>query len=215
MRLRKIKNAKERLQQSSGYYVDRAEEYQGRWSELFGNFAPIHLEIGCGKGKFIVELAEKYPEINFIAMEKYDSVLLRCLQKAISSNLPNLRLVLADACELTKYFAPSEVERIYLNFSDPWPKKSHEKRRLTYVQYLNQYETILKNDGLLIQKTDNRKFFEYSLSSFSQSGWIIQSVCLNLQEEHPSENILTEYEQKWQNAGPIYLLKVQPKRKEI
>ena len=206
MRLRKIKNAQERLQiNDNKFYIADAIELKGKWRELFGNNNPIHIEIGCGKGQFISTLAKLNPDINYIAIEKYDSVLLRTLEKVIESDLENLRLINIDALELSNYFDSKEVNTIYLNFSDPWPKNHHAKRRLTSPLFLEQYKKVLDDNGVLIQKTDNRHLFEYSLESFSQNGWYLSNIYLDLHKEEVF-NITTEYEDKWSQKGPIYKL---------
>ncbi len=206
MRLRKIKNAQERLQiNDNKFYIADAIELKGKWKELFGNNNPIHIEIGCGKGQFISTLAKLNPGINYIAIEKYDSVLLRTLEKVIESDLENLRLINIDALELSNYFDSKEVNTIYLNFSDPWPKNHHAKRRLTSPLFLEQYKKVLDDNGVLIQKTDNRHLFEYSLESFSQNGWYLSNIYLDLHKEEVF-NITTEYEDKWSQKGPIYKL---------
>lgn len=206
MRLRKIKNAQERLQiNDNKFYIADAIELKGKWKELFGNNNPIHIEIGCGKGQFISTLAKLNPDINYIAIEKYDSVLLRTLEKVIESDLENLRLINIDALELSNYFDSKEVNTIYLNFSDPWPKNHHAKRRLTSPLFLEQYKKVLDDNGVLIQKTDNRHLFEYSLESFSQNGWYLSNIYLDLHKEEIF-NITTEYEDKWSQKGPIYKL---------
>ena len=206
MRLRKIKNAQERLQiNDNKFYIADAIELKGKWKELFGNNNPIHIEIGCGKGQFISTLAKLNPDINYIAIEKYDSVLLRTLEKVIESDLENLRLINIDALELSNYFDSKEVNTIYLNFSDPWPKNHHAKRRLTSPLFLEQYKKVLDDNGVLIQKTDNRHLFEYSLESFSQNGWYLSNIYLDLHKEEVF-NITTEYEDKWSQKGPIYKL---------
>ena len=141
MRLRKVKNARERLLvDNNQYYIDEPKEYKGKWKELFKNNNELHIEIGCGKGQFIMELARRNPNINYVALEKYDSVLLRALEKAILEDIPNLKLAVADASIIREYFEDKEVNRIYLNFSDPWPKNHHKKRRLTHEDFLNQYK---------------------------------------------------------------------------
>ncbi len=208
MRLRKIKNAYEKLMLNEKYFIPNAEAYKGKWKEIFLNDNPIHIEIGCGKGQFILELASKNPEINYIAIEKYDSVLLRVLEKITNQNIPNLKLILLDANQIINYFANEEIDRIYLNFSDPWPKNAHAKRRLTASGFLNQYRMILKEHGEIHQKTDNREFFEFSLESFNANAWKLQHISLDLHkdsEKYP-ENITTEFEDKWSKVGPIYRL---------
>ena len=217
MRLRKVKNAKERLEiDNNPFYIPVPEKYKGSWNKLFGNDNPIHIEIGCGKGQFISTLAKLNPDINYIAIEKFDSVLLRCLEKVIDSELNNLKLCVMDAAMISNYFAESEVKRIYLNFSDPWPKKHHAKRRLTSPLFLEQYKKIIDKKGEIFFKTDNRGLFEYSLESISNNGYSISNISLDLHkdlEKYP-DNITTEFEDKWSKLGPIYRLEARLKEVE-
>lgn len=206
MRLRHVKNAFEDLANDTKYFVLNPKDYHGKWAlEVFKNNNPIHIEIGCGKGQFMMGLAKHFPDINFIAIEKYDSVLVRCLEKVSQDDIPNLKLVLLDALMLKEVFDKGEVEEIYLNFSDPWPKTRHAKRRLTSYIYLDIYRNILASDGAIIQKTDNRSLFESSLESLSQNDWYLTNISLDL---HKIDlfNITTEYEDKWSPKGPIYRL---------
>lgn len=206
MRLRHVKNAFEDLANGTKYFVLNPKDYHGKWAlEVFKNNNPIHIEIGCGKGQFMMGLAKHFPDINFIAIEKYDSVLVRCLEKVSQDDIPNLKLVLLDALMLKEVFDKGEVEEIYLNFSDPWPKTRHAKRRLTSYIYLDIYRNILASDGAIIQKTDNRSLFESSLESLSQNDWYLTNISLDL---HKTDlfNITTEYEDKWSPKGPIYRL---------
>lgn len=206
MRLRHVKNAFEDLANDTKYFVLNPKDYYGKWaSDVFKNNNPIHIEIGCGKGQFMMGLAKHFPDINFIAIEKYDSVLVRCLEKVSQDDIPNLKLVLLDALMLKEVFDKGEVEEIYLNFSDPWPKTRHAKRRLTSYIYLDIYRNILASDGAIIQKTDNRSLFESSLESLSQNDWYLTNISLDL---HKTDlfNITTEYEDKWSPKGPIYRL---------
>lgn len=206
MRLRHVKNAFEDLANDTKYFVLNPKDYHGKWAlEVFKNNNPIHIEIGCGKGQFMMGLAKHFPDINFIAIEKYDSVLVRCLENVSQDDIPNLKLVLLDALMLKEVFDKGEVEEIYLNFSDPWPKTRHAKRRLTSYIYLDIYRNILASDGAIIQKTDNRSLFESSLESLSQNDWYLTNISLDL---HKTDlfNITTEYEDKWSPKGPIYRL---------
>lgn len=206
MRLRHVKNAFDDLANDTKYFVLNPKDYHGKWAlEVFKNNNPIHIEIGCGKGQFMMGLAKHFPDINFIAIEKYDSVLVRCLEKVSQDDIPNLKLVLLDALMLKEVFDKGEVEEIYLNFSDPWPKTRHAKRRLTSYIYLDIYRNILASDGAIIQKTDNRSLFESSLESLSQNDWYLTNISLDL---HKTDlfNITTEYEDKWSPKGPIYRL---------
>lgn len=214
MRLRKVKNASERLKvDNNKYYVENAKEYKGNWKNLFNNSNPIHIEIGCGKGQFMITLAKNNPNINYVAIEKYDSVLLRTLEKAMNEDINNLKLAVMDANIICEYFNKEEVDRIYLNFSDPWPKSAHAKRRLTSKLFLDQYKIILKPEGEIFQKTDNRKLFEFSLESFNENGFKLSNISLDLHkdtEKYP-DNITTEFEDKWSKLGPIYRLEARLK----
>lgn len=209
MRLRKVKNATERLKvNNNSYFIENSLDYKGKWSSLFGNDNPIHIEIGCGKGQFMSTLAKLNPDINYIAIEKYDSVLLRFLEKIVDDNIPNLKLTVLDAAAITNYFEANEVSRIYLNFSDPWPKTAHAKRRLTSKNFLDQYKIILNENGEIFQKTDNRKLFEFSLESFNIEGFKLSNISLDLHSDYDKypNNITTEFEDKWSKLGPIYRL---------
>lgn len=212
MRLRKAKNALEKLRQNKTYFIDNPQEHIKEWEKVFGNSYPIHMEIGCGKGKFIYEMAKNNPNINYIAIEKYDSVLLRVLEKIENETIPNLKLVVLDASNLKNYFSSAEISRIYINFSDPWPKSTHQKRRLTYKSFLESYAYILKSEGEIFQKTDNRKLFEFSLQSFSEQGWILSNISLDLHKDALEDNIMTEFEEKWSKLGPIYRLEARKRR---
>lgn len=176
-------------------------EYKGSLRELFNNDHPIYLEIGCGKGDFIITMAKTYPDINFIAVERFDNVIARALFKA--GILPNLYFIKDDALCLNEYI-DKEIDEIFLNFSDPWPKKRHAKKRLTSDIYLKSYEALVKKDLIINQKTDNRHFFEYSLISYNQNGFIFEDISLSLHED--KENIITsEYERKFLEKNmPIY-----------
>ena len=207
MRIRNIKNKKEILENSC-FVLDNPFEYKGKWNKVFLNDNPIHLEIGTGKCKFICQMAKKYPDINFIGIERCDSVLALGI-KNINEELPNLRLMNVDALKLNEVF-DKEISCIYLNFSDPWPKKRTAKRRLTSSIFLNIYKDIFKNKQVIIQKTDNRKLFEYSLMSFSINNFLIKDISLDLHKDEKDDNINTEYEDKFVKLGfPIYMVKVE------
>ncbi len=214
MRLRKVKDAFLTLSEDTKYFIINPKDYKGKWNEVFGNHNPIHIEVGCGKGQFMMGLAKHFPEINFIAIEKFDSVLVRTLEKVSTDDIPNLRLVLLDALMLEEVFDHGEVHTIYLNFSDPWPKSRHAKRRLTSSIYLNIYQNLLASDGVICQKTDNRLLFESSLESFSQNGWYLSNISLDL---HKTDlfNITTEYEDKWSPKGPIYRLEARTYKNKL
>lgn len=208
MRLRKIKNALEKLELDKKHFIINPLDYKGKWKNAFGNDNPIHIEIGCGKGQFIIELAKRNPNINYIAIEKFDSVLLRVSEKLMNDDLGNIKIAIIDAIKISEYFANEEVNRVYLNFSDPWPKTAHAKRRLTSKQFIDQYKNILTRDGEVHQKTDNRGLFEFSLESFNENNWILSNISLDLHkdlEKYPF-NITTEFEDKWSKLGPIYRL---------
>jgi tRNA (guanine-N7-)-methyltransferase len=199
MRLRNVKN-KEEILKNTTYLVNNPEEYKSKWSNLFNNSNPIHIEIGMGKGDFIIENAINYPDINFIGIEKYDSVIARAIEKLNDKELPNLRLIRMDATKIEDVFS-NEIDLIYLNFSDPWPKKRHAKKRLTSNIFLDKYKSIFKNDNIIIMKTDNMNLFEYSLESFSQNGYIIEKISLDLHNSDIENNIETEYEKKFASKG--------------
>ncbi len=205
MRLRKINGALEALEKNEYYFIKNPKENKGQWKNVFNNQNEIHLEVGCGKGNFIIGMAKAYPNVNFIALEKFESVLIRALEKMEAEEIPNLKIVHADATDLCEMFSDGEVSTMYLNFSDPWPKTRHAKRRLTYKTFLELYSKILVSDGVIIQKTDNRSLFEYSLESFSQNGWYLKNISLDL---HKTDmfNVMTEYEVKKSKLGPIYRL---------
>ncbi|MBN6092966.1 tRNA (guanosine(46)-N7)-methyltransferase TrmB [Staphylococcus saprophyticus] len=181
--------------------VDIDGSHAGRISEWFDNDQPIYIEVGSGMGQFITTLAAKHPEINFISMEREKSVMIKVLDKVIEQGLTNIKLICNDAIELNDYFKDGEVSRLYLNFSDPWPKKRHTKRRLTYQTYLALYKQVLKDDGEIHFKTDNRGLFAYSLESMSQFDMYFTKINLNLHEEDDEENIETEYERKFSDKG--------------
>lgn len=181
--------------------VDLDGSHAGQISDWFDNDQPIYIEIGSGMGQFITTLAAQYPEINFISMEREKSVMVKVLDKVLDQGLTNIKLICNDAIELNEYFKDEEISRIYLNFSDPWPKKRHTKRRLTYHTYLALYKQVLKKDGELHFKTDNRGLFAYSLESMSQFGMYFTKINLNLHQEDVETNIETEYERKFSDNG--------------
>jgi tRNA (guanine-N7-)-methyltransferase len=199
MRLKNVKNKKEILEDSK-YVVKNPQEYKNKWFSIFNNNNPIYIEIGMGKGKFILENALKYPDINFIGIEKFDSVLARAAQKINEYNLPNLRLIRYDAMEIEKIF-DKEIARIYLNFSDPWPKKRHANRRLTSQMFLKKYDHIFVNEKQIYQKTDNIQLFEYSIESLSEYGYKLKNISLDLHNSDYIDNITTEYEEKFKEEN--------------
>lgn len=210
MRLRNIPGSRETIADSN-YVIHEEETRAGSWHKIFGNEYPIHIEIGMGKGQFIMALAKENPDINYVGIEKYSSVLLRALEKMEQEEtpLPNLYFIRMDAENITKVFAKEEVARIYLNFSDPWPKDRHAKRRLTSKEFLGRYNEILAADGRVEFKTDNRDLFDFSVESVKEAGWKLDVVTYDLhhEEELVKGNIMTEYEQKFSSMGnPIHKL---------
>lgn len=207
MRLKHIKGSSEKIE-NSNYVIKNPNEYRGLWNKVFGNNNPIYIEIGMGKGKFIYENALEYPDINFIGIEKYDSVMVRAVEKLENSNLTNVKLIRMDATEIEQIF-DHEVDKIYLNFSDPWPKKRHAHRRLTSTIFLEKYDLITKVGYHIIQKTDNIDLFEFSIISFNNNGYKIEELSLDLHRNNPIINIETEYETKFKNQGKcIYKIDV-------
>lgn len=210
MRVRNRPGAAEMLAAHPNFVISDPTLWKGKWNELFENDHPIHIEIGMGKGQFITGMAKAHPEINYIGVEMQVSVVSIALDKLIEQPLPNLKLLHVDGSALTEYFADSEVDQIYLNFSDPWPKKRHEKRRLTYKTFLAVDEQILRPNGDIHFKTDNQGLFEYSLASFSQYGMILKQVWLDLHQSQFEGNIMTEYEEKFSSKGQrIYRVEAQ------
>ncbi|HBM8833741.1 TPA: tRNA (guanosine(46)-N7)-methyltransferase TrmB [Enterococcus faecium] len=210
MRVRNRPGAAEMLAAHPNFVISDPTLWKGKWNELFENDHPIHIEIGMGKGQFITGMAKAHPEINYIGVEMHVSVVSIALDKLIEQPLPNLKLLHVDGSALTEYFADSEVDQIYLNFSDPWPKKRHEKRRLTYKTFLAVDEQILRPNGEIHFKTDNQGLFEYSLASFSQYGMILKQVWLDLHQSQFEGNIMTEYEEKFSSKGQrIYRVEAQ------
>lgn len=201
MRLRNIKGSREMVAADENV-VNNPEQYKGKWNMVFGNDNPIHVEIGMGKGKFIMEMATQHPEINYIGIEKYSSVLLRALEKKKEVELTNLYFIRFDAEYLNDIFDENEIAKIYLNFSDPWPKDRHAKRRLTSKEFLARYDKCLKKDGHIIFKTDNRDLFDFSLEEAKEAGWITDEVTYDLHNSNFLEgNVMTEYEEKFVAIG--------------
>lgn len=203
MRVRKRKGAEEHLKNHSQYVILKPEDAKGHWYKIFGNDNPIHIEVGTGKGAFITGMAKQNPHINYIGIDIQVSVLSYALDKVLESQVSNVRLLLVDGSDLTNYFDKAEIDLLYLNFSDPWPKNKHEKRRLTYKSFLKTYKEILPDKGEIHFKTDNRGLFEYSLASFSQYGMILNKVWLDLHASNFEGNIMTEYEEKFSNKGQV------------
>ncbi len=211
MRLRNKPWAEEFINSHPEVIIPNPEQYKGNWKEVFGNNQPLHIEVGTGKGQFVTGMALANPTINYIGIELYDSVIVSALEKVLDANTPpNLRLLKVNGADLDKYFQKDDVSRVYLNFSDPWPKTRHAKRRLTHGGFLKLYESILIDNGEIHFKTDNRGLFEYSLISMSEYGMLLKYVSLDLHANMPEDNIMTEYEEKFSAKGqPIYRLEAQ------
>ena len=201
MRLRNVKGAGEAINNSS-YIINNYKEYKGNFKSIFNNNNPIHIEIGMGKGDFIIGMALKYPNINFIGIEKFDSVLVRAVQKLNELDIPNLRLIRMDALCIDEVF-DREISCIYLNFSDPWPKERHAKRRLTSDLFLAKYDSLFIDQCNIVMKTDNRKLFEFSIMSFNNYGYVIDLLSLDLYNDDLTDNVQTEYEKKFVSNGNI------------
>lgn len=202
MRLRNITGCREMIGESE-FVVHEPETMKGKWREAFGNDHPVYVEIGMGKGRFLMDMARLYPEINFIGIEKYSSVLLRAVQKLEEEELPNVRLIRMDAEDLENVFAQGELDRIYLNFSDPWPKDRHAKRRLESRQFLARYDQILKKDGTIEFKTDNRALFDFALEEVEAAGWTLKEKTFDLHADARLNegNVMTEYEERFSAQG--------------
>lgn len=209
MRLRNITGSREAVANNK-YVITEPEKLMGSWKTLFANDNPIHLEIGTGKGQFIMELARLNPDINYIGIEKYSSVLLRALEKREATELTNLYFIRFDAEYLNNIFSENELDRIYLNFSDPWPKDRHAKRRLTSKNFLGKYDKCLKKDGAVFFKTDNKALFEFSLEELKETSWSITDISYDLHNsEYITDNIMTEYEERFVSEGkPIYMMRI-------
>lgn len=207
MRLRNIAGSREVIADSN-FTVKDPEKLKGLWKkEIFGNDNELHIEIGMGKGRFLMDLATLNPNINYVGIEKYSSVLFRAIQKQEQLLLPNVKFIRMDAEDITEVFAPAEVDKIYLNFSDPWPKDRHAKRRLPSRQFLGRYDQILRPDGVVEFKTDNKDLFQFALDEVEPAGWNLDAVTYDLHHDPVMNegNVMTEYEEKFSSLGnPIY-----------
>lgn len=201
MRLRNVKGSREVIAVNE-YVVRDEESMKGKWHELFGNDNPIHIEVGMGKGRFIMDMARLHPDINYVGIEKFSSVLIRAIEKQEIEKLPNLYFIRMEAEYLENVFDKGEVAYIYLNFSDPWPKDRHAKRRLTSVQFLERYKNILCEGGGVTFKTDNRPLFDFTVEQADEAGWRKESVTYDLHNsEFAEENVMTEYEERFSSMG--------------
>ena len=205
MRLRNVKNKKEILS-NSNYIIENPKEHIGKWRKVFTNNNPIYIEIGMGKGKFIIENAINNPNINYIGIEKSDSILSIAV-KRMEKDISNLKLIRLDATNIDEVF-DKEISLLYLNFSDPWPKERHSKRRLTSNIFLDKYNKIFKENKIICQKTDNQNLFEYSVESLTRHGYQIEKISLDLHNSELKDNIMTEYEERFVKENKIiyYLL---------
>src|SRR5690554_4611505 len=188
MRLRNKPWAPEVIAENPQIVVPNPSKWRGKWHELFGNNQPIHVEVGTGKGRFVTRVGEAHPEWNMIGMEKYDSVILTGVERLLENPVKNVRLIKDDVEHITDFFSPKEVDRLYINFTDPWPKNRHEKRRLTYKGFLQKYVEVLKENGEIHFKTDNQALFEYSIESMTQFGLKLKNVSLDLHNSEIEEN---------------------------
>ena len=201
MRLRNVPGARETIIENQ-FSIQEPEQKKGKWAEVFGNDHPIHIEVGMGKGQFIIEMARRNPEVNYIGIEKYSSVLVRAVEKLEDFEQNNLRLIRMDAENIEEVFDKDEVDRIYLNFSDPWPKDRHAKRRLTSTRFLERYNNILTPEGRVMFKTDNIDLFDFSLEQVEEAGWILENHTYDLHHSEYNEgNVMTEYEEKFSAKG--------------
>ena len=208
MRQRNVKNKKDIINNSK-YIILTPEEYKDKWHNVFNNSNPIYIEIGMGKGDFILENAIRYPDINFIGIEKFDSIMALAIKKIDKYELNNLKLIRIDALNILNVFN-KEIDKIYLNFSDPWPKERHAKRRLTSNVFLEKYDKIFLHRPIIEMKTDNRGLFEYSLISFNNNSYSIKEISLDLHNSDKTDNIMTEYERKFSlKNNCIYYVKVE------
>lgn len=202
MRLKNVPGSREAIAESD-FVIHDLKENKGHFKELFGNNNPIHIEIGMGKGRFLMDLAKANPDINYIGIEKYSSVLIRAIQKMEELPLENVLFIRMDAEEITDVFDKGEIDRIYLNFSDPWPKDRHAKRRLESRQFLARYDEILKEDGIIEFKTDNRSLFDFAVEEVNETKWHLDAVTYDLHNDEKMNegNIMTEYEEKFSSMG--------------
>ena len=207
MRMRKKKNCAARIERCGDIRITDPENHKGKWCDVFGNDNPIHVEIGCGKGSFVVGMAKMHPDVNFIAIEKVEDVIVMAMEKAVENEVKNVRFMDLDAERIEDFFEKGEIERIYLNFSDPWKKSKQAKRRLTHKNFLDRYKKVLNSGSYIWFKTDNRKLFEFSLNSFCAENFKLQNITLDLHDSGFEGNVITEYEQKFVDLGqPIYRL---------
>ncbi|RKL66773.1 tRNA (guanosine(46)-N7)-methyltransferase TrmB [Salipaludibacillus neizhouensis] len=201
MRLRNKPWAMEFIDSHPEIREKNPKSWQGKWDERFNKAQPLFVEVGTGKGKFVTDMAKEYPDTNFIGIEKYESIIVSGVQRVIDEPVDNLLFLQENAHNITDFFGAKEVDRIYINFTDPWPKNRHEKRRLTNKFFLEKYEEILKENGEIHFKTDNQALFEYSIESLTDYGFLLKNVSLDLHNSDMKDNIMTEYEEKFSEKG--------------
>jgi len=201
MRLRNKPWAMDLIENHPDIVEKSPAEWRGSWKKIFGNENPIYVEVGTGKGQYVTRMAQAYPEVNFIGIEKYESVLVTGVQRVIAQPQPNLRFLQDDVEQIDEFFQKGEVDRLFINFTDPWPKVRHAKRRLTHENFLKKYEQILKEDGEIHFKTDNQGLFEYSIESLTFYGFRLKNISLDLHNSEMTKNIMTEYEERFANKG--------------
>ncbi|MFB4210601.1 tRNA (guanosine(46)-N7)-methyltransferase TrmB [Shouchella sp. JSM 1781072] len=207
MRLRHKPWAREELNKRPTIVIQEPALQKGNWKDIFGNNNPIHIEVGTGKGQFITKMGQAHPEVNFIGVERYESVLITAMENIEGAGVSNVKLLSEDVGDLTEFFSAGEINRLFINFTDPWPKNRHEKRRLTHEHYLSMYREVLDAQGEIHFKTDNQRLFEYSLHSMSSYGLSFKNVSLDLHNSEMEGNIMTEYEEKFSAKGDrIYRL---------
>lgn len=205
MRMRKKKNCAARMERCADIFIDEPTTLKGKWNARFGNDNPVHAEIGCGKGNFVTGMAQMYPDVNFIAIEKVRDVIVMAMEKVKAAGLTNVLFTDMDAENIEDVFAENEISRIYLNFSDPWKKNKQAKRRLTHKRFLDRYKTVLADGGYIWFKTDNKALFEFSLNSFAAENFKMENITLDLHNSKFDGNVMTEYEQRFSDEGmPIY-----------
>lgn len=202
MRLRNVPGSREAIAEST-FAFETPVEYKGKWNEVFGNDNPIQIEVGMGKGRFIMDMATLNPNINYVGIEKFSSVLIRGIQKQDEMQLPNVKFIRMEAEQICDVFDKGEVDKIYLNFSDPWPKDRHAKRRLESREFLGRYNEILKKDGKVEFKTDNTDLFAFALEEVEPAGWKFDAVTHDLHNDAVMNegNVMTEYEEKFSSKG--------------
>lgn len=215
MRVRRKPGAYEALASKKDYFIENPELYKGKWTSVFGNDQPIHAEFGGGKGRFIVGMAQLHPEINYIMVDVVPEVALKAAELMEREQPKNVKLILLDLNIVKDVFNEGELDRIYLNFSDPWPKRRHHRRRLTYRRFLEKYNYALNDEGWIHFKTDNKRLFEFSLNEFAENDLIMRNISLDLHRNLKIENVMTEYEEKFSSLGhPIYRVEAKFREKK-